>query len=113
VTRNDEIRSLRKAEWSVKDIAAKFNLSTNRIYHILNPGIEKRHKAKVKRERAEGIARRADTMDELCIGTKALVRRRYYDPEFKKRMDEYLAEETYEELMMRSRANPDYWQKHW
>ena len=113
MTRNDEIRSLRKAEWSVKDIAAKFNLSTNRIYHILDPGIKKRHKAKVKRERAEGIARRADTMDELCVGTKALAWRRRCDPEFKKRMDEYLVEETGKEFLMRRRANPDCWQNHW
>jgi len=101
----------------VKDIAIKFGISTTQIYDILNPSVraksQAKYQAKLKRERAEGIARRADTMDELCIGTKALVRRRYYDPEFKKRMDEYLAEETYEELMMRSRANPDYWQKHW
>ncbi len=87
----------------MKDIAVKFGISTTRVYQILNPSVRAKYRAKLKRERAEGIARRADTMDELCIGTKALVRRRHYDPEFKKRLDEYLVEETHEEFMMRSR----------
>ncbi len=68
---------------------------------------------KLELERERAIAEREQMMDDLCTGTRGLVKRRYYDPEFKKRMDEYLAEETGKEFMMRRRANPDYWQNHW
>ena len=101
MTRNEEMWSLRKAEWSVKDIAAKFNLSTTRIHQIF--------KEPKKLERAAGIARRAGIRNELCVGVEALTQRRAAEPEFKRRMDEYLAEEVLEEAAMRMTANQDYW----
>ena len=68
---------------------------------------------KLELERERAIAEREQMMDDLCTGTRGLVKRRYYDPEFKKRMDEYLAKETGKEFLMRRRANPDCWQNHW
>ena len=105
MTRNEEMWSLHKTGWSVSELSTRFGLTTTRIYQIF--------KEPKKLERAAGIARRAGIRDELCVGVEALTLRRAAEPEFKSRMDEYLAKETGKEFLMRRRANPDCWQNHW
>ena len=101
MTRNEEMWSLHKAGWSVINLSTRFGLTAAHIHQIF--------KEPKKLERAAGIARRAGIRNELCVGVEALTQRRAAEPEFKRRMDEYLAEEVLEESAMRMIANQDYW----
>ena len=101
MTRNEEMWSLHKTGWSVNDISIRFGLGLSTIYKIF--------KEPRKLERAQGLADRAGIRSELCVGVEALTLRRTAEPEFKRLMDEYMAEETHEEAAMRMIANQDYW----
>ena len=101
MTRNEEMWSLHKTGWSVKELSIRFGLEVSGIYRIF--------KEPKKLERVRFIASRTGIRDELCVGVEALTQRRAAEPEFKRRMDEYLAEEVLEEAAMRMTANQDYW----